>query len=279
MQRIAAMCADLSFVLVDREGRIALVVGGPLADRELADQLPALEPGARVEWEAEGAVYRVDALPFDAVHTLLTVRDISNGRALQRSLEVERTFLSAVLSQLGERVRVADADGRLLNFDGADGRRRPAPARVGGALRPAPPRRPDLRPARDAAAARAARGGRARGRGPCGRRRGPPDAARERRPGARPGRHAPGRGDRHRRPHRLPRRRGPPAALGGAPPARRRERQRLRLRDRRPGPLDVPLRGVGGRDRLRGRGLPRPDRAGSSCTPTTAPTTPAPSRR
>ena len=102
----------------------------------------------------------------EITHAALTFRDIGAERALQRSLEEQRVFLSAVLAQLGERVRVADADGRLHAFDGSDDRRRSAPARVGRALRPAPPRRHAVRPARGAAAARAARRAGARRRGP-----------------------------------------------------------------------------------------------------------------
>ena len=50
---------------------------------------------------------------------MLAIRDISEEQALRSSLEEQRGFLPAVLKQLGERVLVADADGRLLAFDGS----------------------------------------------------------------------------------------------------------------------------------------------------------------
>ena len=164
-------------------------------------------------------------------------------------------------TQLGERVRVADADGRLLALRRLDRRHDgPAPARVGRALRPAPPRRPPVRPARDAAAARAARRARSRdvevrvetadGALALLASGGPVHGA---------GRAQARRRRRQRRPDRLPRRRGAPAPQRGAPPPRRRERQRLRVRDRRAGALDAPHRGL---DRappgFTRRGLARP---------------------
>ena len=81
---------------------------------------------ATFEWAGvrSDLVFRVDVMPFvdgdEITHAVVTFRDIGAERELQRSLEEQRVFLSAVLAQLGERVRVADADGRLLSFDGSD---------------------------------------------------------------------------------------------------------------------------------------------------------------
>ncbi len=70
-----------------------------------------------------GTDFRLDVLPFaegrEITHVALLLRDISEERALRRSLEEQRVFLRAVLSELGDRVRVADADGRLHAFDGS----------------------------------------------------------------------------------------------------------------------------------------------------------------
>ena len=119
-----------------------------------------------LEWLGvrSGELFRVDLVPFretgEAVtHAMLAIRNIEEEKALQHSLEEQSGFLSAVLKQLGERVIVADADGRIVDFGGAPhpGQDRPAPARVGRVLRAHAPRRPALRAARGAAAARAAR--------------------------------------------------------------------------------------------------------------------------
>ena len=81
--------------------------------------------GSSLDWAGlrTDAMFRIDVLPFgeggEITHAALTFRDIGAERGLQRSLEEQRGFLSAVLAQLGERVRVADADGRLLAFDGS----------------------------------------------------------------------------------------------------------------------------------------------------------------
>ena len=72
---------------------------------------------------ATQTVYRVHYAPFienDVItHAALTLRDVGSELELQRSVEAQRRFLSAVLAQLGDRVRVSDADGRLLAFDGS----------------------------------------------------------------------------------------------------------------------------------------------------------------
>ena len=86
-------------------------------------------------------------------------RHQAEEKALQHSLEEQRGFLSAVLTQLGERVIVCDADGAIVDFGGAhlrpDGRT--APARMGRVLRPHASGRSAVRTARGAAAACAAR--------------------------------------------------------------------------------------------------------------------------
>jgi diguanylate cyclase (GGDEF)-like protein/PAS domain S-box-containing protein len=47
---------------------------------------------------------------------MLAIRDISDETALQRTVEDQRGFFSAVLSQLGDRINVCDADGALIDF-------------------------------------------------------------------------------------------------------------------------------------------------------------------
>jgi hypothetical protein len=110
VERIAGMCADLRFVVVDRDRQVVFAAGEPVGDAFslLGDEVARAFAGeaSRVEGDTADAYLRIDVLPFDAEHVVLTVRDISNGKALQRSLEVERTFLSAVLSQLGDRVHL-----------------------------------------------------------------------------------------------------------------------------------------------------------------------------
>ncbi|MDA0174097.1 diguanylate cyclase [Solirubrobacter taibaiensis] len=81
-------------------------------------------PGSlETESSRNGTCFRMDVLPFaegrEITHVAIALRDISEERALRRSLEEQRMFLQAVLNELGERVRVADAAGRLHAFDGS----------------------------------------------------------------------------------------------------------------------------------------------------------------
>jgi diguanylate cyclase (GGDEF)-like protein/PAS domain S-box-containing protein len=144
---LAAQWPDSAIGLVDRRMRFVLfegdalerhgwvpadVVGRALGDvlppDRLAEALPHVEAAfagdpARVEWPSVrfDAVFQLDFVPFretgaEITHVMLAFRDITEEKALQHSLEEQRGFLSAVLQQLGERVAVCDADGRLLDF-------------------------------------------------------------------------------------------------------------------------------------------------------------------
>ena len=88
-------------------------------DRALAGESGAFDIAGPVTQ----TVYRVHYAPYiehgEITHAALTLRDVGSELELQRSVEAQRRFLSAVLAQLGDRVRVADADGRLLAFDGS----------------------------------------------------------------------------------------------------------------------------------------------------------------
>jgi len=82
------------------------------------------EPGSiEMSSSRNDTCFRLDVLPFaegrEITHVAIALRDISEERALRRSLEEQRVFLQAVLNELGERVLVADADGRLHAFDGS----------------------------------------------------------------------------------------------------------------------------------------------------------------
>ncbi len=187
LRTIALQAPELAMLLIDADHRYVMIEGMPFersgvplesvlgrtiaevitderrepliahVDRALAGESGAFD----IFGPATQTVYRVHYAPFvenDVItHAALTLRDVGSELELQRSVESQRRFLSAVLAQLGDRVRVSDADGRLLAFDGSGAGRRAAPTRVGGALRPRAPRRAPARPARDAAAARVAR--------------------------------------------------------------------------------------------------------------------------
>jgi diguanylate cyclase (GGDEF)-like protein/PAS domain S-box-containing protein len=146
---LAAQWPDLAIGLVDRQMRFALfegdglerhgwgpseVVGRALADvvpsDRLAQALPHLEAAfagepTRIEWPSlrSDTLFQIDFVPFrehgGAIdHVMLAIRDIHQERALQRSLEEQRSFLSAVLQQLDEHVTVCDADGKIVDFGG-----------------------------------------------------------------------------------------------------------------------------------------------------------------
>jgi PAS domain S-box-containing protein len=143
---LTAQSPDLAIGLVDRELKFALfegealarywspseVVGRALADvipaERIPDMLPAVEAALagesrRITWVGlrSGKNYRIDVVPFrehgDRVdHAMLAIRDVSEETALQRTLEEQSGFLSAVLTQLRDSVTVCDADGKLLEF-------------------------------------------------------------------------------------------------------------------------------------------------------------------
>ncbi len=146
---LAAQSPDVTIALIDRRLNFTLVegdalerngwtaggvvVGQPVADLVTAHRMEELRPhleaalagvSARLEWWSAraDAVFRVDVLPFredDGApirHALLALRDISEERNLQETLEEQRGFLSAVLTQLQNRVTVCDADGQLHAF-------------------------------------------------------------------------------------------------------------------------------------------------------------------
>ena len=180
---------------------------------------------------ATATVFRLDVLPFargrEVTHVALALRDIGDERALQPLARgAARASCRPCSAQLGERVRVADADGRLLAFDGSTVDERPAPARVGRALRPAPPRRAarSARTRRRCCARCAAK--RSRDRGRRGARRGPPPLLASGGPVTGPDGERLGAVDRQRRPDRLPRRRAAPAGQRGDAPLGRRQRGR-----------------------------------------------------
>ncbi|HEX6023816.1 MAG TPA: PAS domain S-box protein, partial [Solirubrobacter sp.] len=150
MRRLVGHSPELMVALVDRETRITLFEGlaleragwrpGEVVGRTIEEAIPAVRAqqllphvhnalagqAGSLEWPSvrSDAVFRIDVLPFgeDGVitHAALTLRDIGGELGLQRTLQEQRGFLSAVLAQMGERVRVADAGGRLLTFDGSD---------------------------------------------------------------------------------------------------------------------------------------------------------------
>ena len=99
----------------------------PTASRRRAPHIEAAlagEPGS-LEWVGvrSDAMFRIDVVPFRETAARSRTRcsrsaTSATSAALQHSLEEQRGFLSAVLEQLGERVRVADADGRSVDFGG-----------------------------------------------------------------------------------------------------------------------------------------------------------------
>ncbi len=143
---LAAQWPDLAIGLVDRDLRFVLfegealgghwapseVIGRTLDEVIAPDRVGKLrraieaalagEPG-RVDWVGlrSGRNFRVDVVPFrehggKVDHAMLAVRDITDETALQRTIEDQRGFFSAVLTQLGDRISVCDADGALITF-------------------------------------------------------------------------------------------------------------------------------------------------------------------
>ena len=149
MRRLAVHDHNVSLALVDRDLRVvelegeALERSGWARDEFLGRRLPDVLDAERnaalfaaldealeghsgtfeMESSRNGRVYRMDVLPFAEgraiTHAALVMRDITSERALRRSLEEREIFLRAVLNELGEGVRVADAAGRLHAFDGS----------------------------------------------------------------------------------------------------------------------------------------------------------------
>lgn len=149
MRRLAVHDRNVALSLIDRDLRVVELEGeaiertGWFIDELLGRRLTDVLDGERFAgllhlieqafqghpggFEAvsarNGRDYRIDLLPFtegrELTHVAIVLRDISAERTLRRSLEEQETFLRAVLSELGERVRVVDADGRLHAFDGS----------------------------------------------------------------------------------------------------------------------------------------------------------------
>lgn len=149
MRRLAVHDSSISLSLVDRDLRVVELEGeglersGWARDEFLGRRLPEVLDGERhaallgllgealrghsgtveIVSSRNGRVYRVDVLPFaegrEITHAALVMRDITDERALRRSLEEREVFLRAVLNELGDRVHVADAGGRLHAFDGS----------------------------------------------------------------------------------------------------------------------------------------------------------------
>jgi diguanylate cyclase (GGDEF)-like protein/PAS domain S-box-containing protein len=145
---LAAQWPDSAIGLVNRDLRFTLFEGDALvpywtpadaigqllsdvipADR-LKEAMPSIEAAlagktGSLEWVGvrAPAIFRIDFVPFretsaEITHVMLAIRDITEEKALQLSLEEQRGFLSAVLQQLGERVTVCDADGKIVDFGG-----------------------------------------------------------------------------------------------------------------------------------------------------------------
>lgn len=149
MRRLAVHDRNVALSLIDRDLRVVELEGEALEHsgwtraeflgHRLPDVLDPERSAALLELvaqaleghpgtvEAENSrnrrVYRMDVLPFAEgraiTHVAIVVRDVDDERQLRRSLEEREIFLRAVLSELGERVRVVDADGRLHAFDGS----------------------------------------------------------------------------------------------------------------------------------------------------------------
>ena len=286
---LAAQWPETAIGLLDRDLRFALfegdalmpqwrhdeVLGHTLADVIPAERIDELRPSVEaalagetssLEWVGvrSTTIFRIDVIPFrenggEITHAMLAIRDIAEQKALQHSLEEQRGFLSSVLTQLGERVIVSDAEGKIVDFGARHtaGRTELHPLQWAEAFGL---KHPDGQPfgPHEAPLLRALRGDEvrdvemrvetpARHLGAAGQRRSRHDA---RGPQAR-------RRRRQRRPDRVPRCRGSPAPQRGAAPPRRREHGRLRVRDRRAGPLDAPVGELDGRHRAQRRGHPR----------------------
>ena len=149
LRGFVAHSPDLAMLLVDRDHRIVIGAGlalerngrpaaglvGRVIDEAIAPEraqglrpyLTAAFEGRRgsLEWAhtESDQIFSIDVLPYEeggeVTHVVLALRDLGTERVLRRSLERQTGFLSAVLAELGDRVTVADADGRLLGFGGA----------------------------------------------------------------------------------------------------------------------------------------------------------------
>jgi diguanylate cyclase (GGDEF)-like protein/PAS domain S-box-containing protein len=143
---LAARWPDVAIALVDRELRFVLfegdalephwapseVVGRALAEivppDRMHEMLPAVQAALagesrRIGWVGmrSGKSYRIDVVPFrqhddEIDHVMLAIRDVTEESVLQRTVEDQRGFFSAVLTQLGDRITVCDADGALIDF-------------------------------------------------------------------------------------------------------------------------------------------------------------------
>ncbi len=150
MRKLLGHSPELVVAMVDRDTTIVLFEGlglaragwedAELVGRTIAEALPSARAEELItyvndalagrsgtfEWAGvrSDLMFRIDAMPFgegdEITHAVLTFRDIGAERGLQLTLQEQRQFLSAVLAQLGDRVRVADAGGRLLSFDGSE---------------------------------------------------------------------------------------------------------------------------------------------------------------
>ncbi len=145
---LAAYSPQSALMVVDRDRRVVQFEGlaferqgwrpGELVGRTLPEVLPAerlaaLEPHLEAalrgesrafDWESvrSEAVFRADTVPFRSGragaidHVMVVIRDVSDERALQASLEEQSGFFSAVLGEAAGRIQVCDAQGRLLMF-------------------------------------------------------------------------------------------------------------------------------------------------------------------
>src|SRR5262249_34806885 len=131
LEQLARLCPDLTMALIDRDLKIVVIEGTAVLGRngwakddlvgrvftdivqteraaELAEHVREAFAGRSRQafWDNTrgGGDFRVDVVPYEEdgtiTHAAVVLRDISVGRALKRSLEVERTFLSAVLGRL-----------------------------------------------------------------------------------------------------------------------------------------------------------------------------------
>ena len=114
-------------------GRSSEVIGHTLDEVIAPDRVGRAAPGRRSGARGRAGARRlgrpalragtsaIDVVPFrehgaKVDHAMLAVRDITDEIALQRTIEDQRGFFSAVLSQLGDRISVCDADGVLISF-------------------------------------------------------------------------------------------------------------------------------------------------------------------
>jgi diguanylate cyclase (GGDEF)-like protein/PAS domain S-box-containing protein len=150
---LAAYSPQSALMVVDRDRRVVQFEGlaferqgwrsGELVGRTLSEVLPEdrlqeLEPRLEAALRGEsqtfdwaslrsGAVFRSDTVPLSSRpggpidHVMVVIRDTSEERALQASLEEQSGFFAALLGEAAGRIQVCDAEGRLLTF-GADAR-------------------------------------------------------------------------------------------------------------------------------------------------------------